>query len=75
MAQRDCRDGCKCRRARPNCRVSRRKWDKPCQCDGYHYPHRVGSKLCHLDNKRHVRLRNEALNALAYGPEPEKKTG
>lgn len=67
MAQSNCRGRCKCRPGRPNCRVSRAKWDKPCQCDGYHFPHRVGSALCHFDNKGAARLVNRAMNALAYG--------
>ncbi len=67
MGVKHCRTGCKCRPGRPNCRTSRAKWDKPCQCDGYHFPHRIGSAQCHWDAKGERRAVNHALNALAYG--------
>jgi hypothetical protein len=67
VSQRDCRNGCTCRPGRPNCRRSRALWDKPCRCDSYHFPHRIGSKLCQWDTKGERRLNHVAMNALAYG--------
>lgn len=60
-----CRCGRGCRRARPNCRASRAKWDPLCHCDGYHYPHRSGSKLC-----VNARGSVDQRNLLLYGPPP-----
>lgn len=68
MSQRDCIGGCRCRPGRPNCRASRAKWDKPCQCDGYHYPHRVGSALCKYDSNGVYRGPTKAMLLLMYGP-------
>jgi len=54
--------------------VSRAKWDRPCQCSGYWYPHRIGSKLCYYTPKGERKLDHPEMNALAYGPAPEVKS-
>lgn len=70
MSQADCRLVCKCRPGRPNCRRARAKWDKPCRCDGYHYPHRIGSALC-----EHGKQAQAKRNAIMYGPEKKAANG
>jgi hypothetical protein len=55
-----------CRPGRPLCHAMRAMSKRPrCYCDGYHYPHRTGSKLCSA-NPDADRLRFEATSGLSW---------
>lgn len=61
----------RCRVSRPLCHRMREKaWGRPCQCDGYHYPHRMGGGFC-----EHGNLSNVYRNRVLYGPDPAMQRG
>lgn len=48
----------RCRPSRPHCKRSRARHPKAraCRCDGYHYPHRIGSPFCSHNPQGEARI-------------------